>query len=219
MSSIKLTAETLSRADDLPQRLGASMAAGRAGMLRGAHTAPELTYGRHAGPAPATARHAAVLLLLFQRKREWFVPLTARPAALSRHGGQVSLPGGTIDAGETSDGAAVRELREELGFSEPVHLLGPLADSYVYVSNYVVTPWLASIQHEPRWQPNSAEVEQVIEFPLSTLLTPYLIERMTVRRGPLVFHAPCFQAGGHCIWGATSVILSEFQKMLLQLIA
>ena len=121
---------------------------------------PELSYGRHAGPAPSTARHAAVMLLLFRRDGRWHLPLTERPSSLLRHGGQISLPGGTIEPGETSEQAAVRELREELGIDAPVDMLGRLADCYVFASNFVVTPWLAATTVEPHWRPDAREVQQ-----------------------------------------------------------
>ena len=80
---------------------------------------PELSYGRHAGPAPHTARSAAVVLLLFRRAGRWHLPLTERPLTLAHHAGQISLPGGAVDHGESSIEAARRELKEELGFDAP----------------------------------------------------------------------------------------------------
>ena len=203
--------------NDLPERLAKAIGAGPLA-LSGARIAPELSYGRHAGPAPGSARHAAVMLLLFPRNGRWHIPLTARPAALSRHGGQVSLPGGTIEPNETSDRAAVRELREELGVTEPVPMIGTLADSYVYVSNFVVTPWIGALQSEPRWQPNAAEVEHVVEMPLSAIVDPKSIVEMMIRHGPLKFRAPCYELGGHCIWGATTVILSQLASIVREVI-
>ena len=104
---------------------------------------PELSYGRHAGPAPHTARHAAVVLLLFRRDGRWHLPLTERPDTLAHHAGQISLPGGAVDAGESSTEAALRELDEELGFNAPVEVLGQLADCYVFASDFLVTPWVS----------------------------------------------------------------------------
>ena len=66
-------------------------------MRRGRRMSPQLSYGRHAGPAPCTARAAAVLLMLFRRRGRWHLPLTERPKTLPHHGGQISLPGGAIE--------------------------------------------------------------------------------------------------------------------------
>jgi 8-oxo-dGTP pyrophosphatase MutT (NUDIX family) len=176
--------------------------------------APELSYGRHAGPAPPGARAAAVILVLFRRGGRWFVPLTKRPTTLLRHAGQVCLPGGTIEPGETSEQAAAREFREELGLDIPIKMLGQLADCYVFASNFVVTPWLATIPDEPHWQPDAREVEQVVELPIDLLLDANSISSTTIHRSPLAFRAPCYRIDDACIWGATSVILSELAELL-----
>jgi 8-oxo-dGTP pyrophosphatase MutT (NUDIX family) len=173
------------------------------------HIAPELSYGRHAGPPPPSASFAAVMLLLFPHDGCWHIPLTQRPAAMLRHGGQISLPGGRIEPGETTAEAARRELREELGVADPVEIIGRLPDRYVYASDYIVKPHVAFIDHRPDWSPDAHEVERVVEMPLAHLLNPASIGRMTIHRGPLTFHAPCFVFDGDRIWGVTAVVLGD----------
>jgi 8-oxo-dGTP pyrophosphatase MutT (NUDIX family) len=220
MSSIESKIESALSAIDLPERLAAALAEGRRGGQARVRMSPELSYGRHAGPAPATARQAAVILLLFRRDhpaggaRRWHVPLTERPATLARHAGQISLPGGSVEAGEASSQAALRELREELGIDRGIDILGRLADCYVFASDFLVTPWVAAATFEPQWRPHRSEVQGVVELPLDTLLDERHISRMTIERGPLVFHAPCIQVNSTCIWGATSVILAELADVL-----
>jgi 8-oxo-dGTP pyrophosphatase MutT (NUDIX family) len=175
---------------------------------------PELSYGRHSGPAPATARAAAVMLLLFQREGRWRLPITKRPAALTRHGGQISLPGGRIELGETSAAAAQRELIEELGVGQFVTHLGQLPERYVFASDYVVTPHVACVDAVPEWVPDAREVERVVELPLEVLFSPACLGRTTIHRGPLSFSAPCFEYGNDRIWGVTAVILAELADSL-----
>jgi 8-oxo-dGTP pyrophosphatase MutT (NUDIX family) len=153
-------------------------------------------------------------LLLFQRDGWWHLPLTERPMTLAHHAGQISLPGGAIDAGESSSAAAIRELDEELCVNADVELLGQLADCYVFASDYLITPWVAWTRVEPTWQPHVHEVQDVIELPLETLLDDGAIGSVTIERGPLVFHAPCLRVGRVRVWGATGTILSELSGVL-----
>ncbi len=178
---------------------------------------PELSYGRHNGPAPAAARAAAVMILLFQRRGRWHLPLTQRPRTLVRHGGQISLPGGRVEVDESPAQAAGRELAEELGVAAGYELLGQLPSRYVFASNYVVSPFLAIAHCEPSWAPDFYEVERVVELPLDVLFEPSAIGRTTIRRGPLVFHAPCINYCDDNIWGATAVILAELAGALEQI--
>jgi 8-oxo-dGTP pyrophosphatase MutT (NUDIX family) len=224
MSSTKCQTDPYPTDIDLPAQLAAAVAAPRPRSTRPSRMAPELSYGRHAGPAPLGARAAAVILALFRRHGRWYLPITKRPAALVRHGGQVSLPGGVIEPGETSEQAAVRELREELGFDGPVEILGQLADCYVFATNFIIPPGLAAIRGEPNWHPEPREVEQLVELPIDLLLplppgvdggrASQSISTTILHRGPLSFRAPCYRTGETCIWGATSVILSELAELL-----
>lgn len=208
----------LSMGNDLPRRLARVLAGdGRRRLAGRRRFEPELSYGRHSGPAPSTARAAAVMILLFRRDGRWHVPLTMRPASLRKHGGQISLPGGTVEPDESSCHAAVRELGEELGVAGPVEPLGRLNDCYVFASDFVVTPWVAAAAFEPQWQLDAHEVERVVEMPLDLLLDPQAVGTMTIERGPFVFRAPCYRLEGDCIWGTTSVILGELAEALREL--
>jgi 8-oxo-dGTP pyrophosphatase MutT (NUDIX family) len=214
MLSIESKIAALATDAALPKRVMAALKAGHRGRGQAASMSPQLTYGRHAGPPPCTARAAAVLLLLFRRGGRWHLPLTERPLSLAHHGGQMSLPGGAIDAGETASAAAIRELREELGVTSRVELLGQLAECYVFASDFTIAPWLALTEEEPQWEPHTGEVESVVELPIEVLLQEDSIGSLTIERGPLIFHAPCFCFGEARIWGATSMILSEFADIL-----
>ncbi|HEX2473892.1 MAG TPA: CoA pyrophosphatase [Lacipirellulaceae bacterium] len=210
--------EALVTSDDLPNWLDVGMREHYRRALRSSAMSPEMSYGRHAGPAPHTARCAAVAILLFRREGRWHLPLTERPATLARHGGQISLPGGVVDAGESSFVAVQRELREELGFCEPHLEIGRLSDVYVFASDFLVTPWiLATYEPNVHWRPHDREVQSVVELPLEVLVDERAMGRTTIERGPLVLNAPCFEFGTSCIWGATSVILSELADVIRNL--
>lgn len=170
----------------------------------------ELSYGRHFAPPPANARRAAVLVLLYPREGAWTVPLTLRPAEMIDHASQVSLPGGSIDPGETSDIAARRELQEELGMVPPdMKMLGPMTPLYLFNSNFHVEPWLAGARTRPQWSPNLAEVAELIEAPLDTICDRVNHVRSRQFLQQVESEVPGIAVGRHRIWGGTSMILGE----------
>ncbi|REJ66858.1 MAG: CoA pyrophosphatase [Planctomycetota bacterium] len=191
---------------------------------------PELSYGRHHGPPPHTARAAAVMLLLYPRGGAsargevpddvgtacvWQLPLTLRPAEIASHAGQVSLPGGAVEPGETTREAALRELNEELGVAPArVETLGSLAPFYVFATNFLVTPWIGIVDEEPPWRADPREVAAQLTLPLTALAEPIAVEReIRLARG-IEFGVPYLPLEGHHVWGATSMILGEFAAVL-----
>ena len=183
----------------------------------GREFAPELVYGRHAGPARDDARAAAVAIILCWDDGEWLLPLTVRAAELSRHGGQISFPGGLIDGSETPREAAARELAEELGVRPPLEWLGNLAPQFVYASNAWVVPCVAATAGVPDWRPSPREVERVITLRLRDLLNQPPAPPLEIVRGPLRFAAPQLRIEEHSAWGATAVMLGELRGRLLRL--
>src|SRR5262249_482862 len=108
-----------------------------------AQFAPSHTRAERLGPAPADSRSASVIVLLYPREDAWHVPLVLRPTHLKHHQGQVALPGGACEPGETLDRTALRELEEELGAdSSEVQILGSLVPFFVPVSRFLVHSWV-----------------------------------------------------------------------------
>jgi 8-oxo-dGTP pyrophosphatase MutT (NUDIX family) len=209
--------EPIWRRPDLPDLLAAELT--RPAQVEWSRAfAPELVYGRHAGPAREDARAAAVAVVLCWRDGEWTLPLTVRAPELSRHGGQVSFPGGLIDGEETPRDAAERELAEELGVCPALKWLGNLSPQFVYASNAWVVPCVAAGVEIPAWRPNAREVERVLSLPLRDLLQPPTAPPLAITRGPVRFSAPQLLVEGHSAWGATAVMLGELRGRLLRLI-
>jgi 8-oxo-dGTP pyrophosphatase MutT (NUDIX family) len=165
--------------------------------------APDLT--------PATARRAAALILLYPGDAGTVLPLTVRHADLAQHPGQVSLPGGAIDPGESAEAAALREADEELGVPRDVVIpLGSLSTLWIPVSNFIVTPVVGIARARPAFRPHPREVAAVVELPLAHLVDGARIgwaRRDDARGGPIDY--PYFDVEGHAVWGATAMILSE----------
>ena len=200
--------------EDLPERLAqwlqtASRHPSRQGL------SPAMSYGRHSGPPRADSREAAVLVLLYPRRGQWHLPLTRRQAYLTKHGGQISLPGGSLDPGETPAQAALRETDEELGVAPgDLTLIGALSPVYVFNSNFLIRPWVAATRQELPFRPNPDEVAELIEMPLQVLLQAENDPPILIRRGKLEFSAPCICWHGTQIWGATHVVLGELRRIL-----
>jgi len=195
---------------ELPAQLAAQLGRPLPGWRAQVPYQPELSFGRHRGPAPASVRRAAVLVLLYPRDGQWHVPLMLRPAHMVAHASQVSLPGGVIEPGETSRQAALREFSEELGPpADTFDVLGRLSPLYLFASDFQIDPWVAATDAAPSWRPSQREVERLLEIPLSHLADPRNTSHIERRQRGLSFRAPCFLWESERIWGATSMILAE----------
>jgi protein-tyrosine-phosphatase/8-oxo-dGTP pyrophosphatase MutT (NUDIX family) len=139
------------------------------------------TFSRRA-ITPDGRRHAAVALVMLadEHGRACFV-LTRRAAALKTHSRQWALPGGRLDAGETPQAAALRELQEEVGLAlEPSAVLG-LLDDYGTRAGFIITPVVMWASGTVELRPNPAEVARVYRVPLADLDHPAV---------PIVFSIP-----------------------------
>ena len=189
--------------DDLPERLTARLQMRLPGTVAQRTMQPELSFGRYAGPARPDARPAAVVVLLHQIDQQWFVPLMVRQKTLSHHAGQISLPGGMIEAGESSDRRRC-ELEEELGIDRfRSLLLGQLSPLYLFGTNFLITPWVAAVRDAVEFLPNREEVDEFLQVPLAHLLAPASRgehlhqQRLAAVHGPPFCVAATYGLGGH----------------------
>jgi 8-oxo-dGTP pyrophosphatase MutT (NUDIX family) len=180
--------------------------------------APQPRPGWNPDAAPDGLRAAAALLLVYPHEGAWHVPLTVRGSWMRQHTGQVSLPGGRVDPGESIEAAALREAEEEVGVDPAaVELLGRLTPLHIPVSSHMLHPVVGAVRTRPIFKIGEGEVERLLEVPLARLLAPEAVQREARRRErePLVLmDVPYFAFDGAKVWGATAMVLAEFLAVL-----
>jgi 8-oxo-dGTP pyrophosphatase MutT (NUDIX family) len=169
-------------------------------------------------PPGVKPRQAGVLLLVYPIHCALHLVLTVRTSNLNHHSGQISLPGGGWEPGDTSlQETALREAQEEIGIAtDGLELVGGLTPLYVSSSNNVMHPFVAYVDRRPTFHPNPTEVAELLEADMRLLLDPTTRrEEDWVRRGEVV-RVPFYAVGRHKIWGATGIVLAEFLALLTQ---
>jgi 8-oxo-dGTP pyrophosphatase MutT (NUDIX family) len=156
---------------------------------------------------------AAVLVAVVERDEPGLL-LIHRPDHMRAHPGQVALPGGRCDPGETAAQAALREAHEELGI-EPaqVRIIGP-CDTLRTGTGYAVTPVLAMVPPDLPLVPNPREVDRWFEAPLGFVLdrANHQANSITLAGETRRFVEMDWQ--GHRIWGVTGAILANLAARL-----
>jgi 8-oxo-dGTP pyrophosphatase MutT (NUDIX family) len=161
---------------------------------------------------------SAVLVAVFEREGEARIILTRRSGHLRRHRGEVSFPGGRLDAGESAVDGALREAHEEVGLDPalvtPVAWLHALA---TLASGSLIRPIVATLGAEPLLVAQPTEVERAFDVSLADLLEDGAFREERWRRPsprggadaegffPIYF----YDVAGETIWGATARILTE----------
>ena len=168
---------------------------------------------------PEGAKNGAALLLVYPHDETLHVALTVRGAQLRNHTGQVSLPGGRVDEGETFEAAALREATEEIGVDPTmVDVLGRLTPLHIPVSGYVLHPIVGFAPMRPAFQRAEWEVARIIEAPVSLLADPSVVKReirtRIVKGQSIDVDVPYFDIDGEKVWGATAMVLAEFCAIL-----
>ncbi len=168
---------------------------------------------------PDGGRDAAALLLLYPHAGDWHLPLTVRGSDLRHHTGQVSLPGGRVDPGESIEAAALREAAEEVGVDPAVvRVVGQLTPVRIPISGYLLHPVIGIADARPEFRPDDWEVARLIEVPLESLRDTSIIQMAHRTRevdGRMEqMEVPCFAIDGEQVWGATAMVLSEFLAVL-----
>jgi 8-oxo-dGTP pyrophosphatase MutT (NUDIX family) len=170
------------------------------------------------GGFPDTQSSSAVLVVLFEEEGEARVVLTRRAAHLRTHTGEVSFPGGRLDAGEAPEDGALREAAEEVGLDpHAVELVGRLSQLSTFSSWTTITPVVGVLESRPALRANPHEVERVFDVSLAELASEEVFreERWELGTSP-PFPVWFFELPDDTIWGATARVLVELLRLVLE---
>ena len=163
---------------------------------------------------------AAVLVPIVDRPQAPTLLMTVRASHLRRHAGQISFPGGRLEA-EDADiaAAALRETGEEIGIgASAIHPIGFLSD-HVVQTGYRITPVVALLPSGVTPEPDGTEVAEVFELPLGMALAAAnsRVGRRTIREIEVDTWELPF--GPYKIWGATAGILANLRQVFSEVTA
>jgi 8-oxo-dGTP pyrophosphatase MutT (NUDIX family) len=213
---------------DLEERLTAAFARGVPGVEAQIRMAPHPWIGWDPYRYPDGLRDGAALVLIYPHaaviteEQPALVPhvlLTVRGSKLRKHTGQVSFPGGAVDAGESFETAALREANEEVGVApDRVRVLGRLTPLHIPVSGFLLHLVVGIVDERPDFQIAEWEVARLLEVPLARLTDRGLVKReMRTREHSgqsFQLNWPYFDLDGEKVWGATAMALAEFMAMV-----
>jgi 8-oxo-dGTP pyrophosphatase MutT (NUDIX family) len=173
-------------------------------------------------PEDGDPRVAAVLVPIVMRDSGLTVLLTQRADHLNNHAGQISFPGGRREPTDpTAAATALRETQEEVSLApERVEVLGVLPE-YLIATGFRVTPVVGLVRPPFTVRPDTFEVAEIFEVPLSFLMNPahHEVRVMRWEGGERRFFAmpyPRGQTDGHYfIWGATAFMLRNLYRFLV----
>jgi 8-oxo-dGTP pyrophosphatase MutT (NUDIX family) len=169
---------------------------------------------REVVPEGTVIRDAAVLIPIILRAEPQIL-LTLRPQHLRRHAGQVSFPGGGIDAADKGPvAAALREAEEEVGL--PFTSIEPCGSlpRFLAPSGFRIVPIIGLVDPEARLKIDPAEVVEAFEVPFALLMDrSRYVAREALWRGRLrAYHE--IEFGPRRIWGITAGILLALSHAL-----
>lgn len=162
-------------------------------------------------------KFAAVNILLYLKDNEWHFPLMVRSEnEHDRHSGQISLPGGKREESDLNFAeTAKRETSEEIGIDKHyVRVIREISPIYIPPSNFYVHAYISFTKKNPEFFLQEAEAIELIEFPIDSLLNLPDEPKMMILDSTRGVEVPVIDFNGYIIWGATSMILSEFSKLL-----
>ena len=154
---------------------------------------------------------AAVLVILYFTQNQYHIILNRRTDKVEHHKGEISFPGGSKDQNDRDLlDTALRETYEEMGvLINDVEVLGKL-NSVPTSSHFLITPYVATIPNPYKFELNRAEVESVIEVPITSLIEYDIQVNHNVTLNKTQISNIRYSHEGNIIFGATARILNQF---------
>lgn len=178
---------------------------------------PSVRVSGHIFPEPSHSRSSGVMVLLYPNSGDWSTVFIER-TLYGPHGGQISLPGGKREKWDADISAtALRETMEEIGVDQSdISVIGGLTPLYVPHSNFRIYPFVGFIEREPNMVKNDLEVKSIVRVGIGELFDKKNKGITNFYRSGFNINAPYYNANGHLIWGATAMIMSEFEAIIIK---
>ena len=156
-------------------------------------------------------RLASVLVVIYGK--EPLVVMTEKPKHMKFHAGEISFPGGKLDANDSDLlQTALRETTEEIGLTiSRDQVIGQLEPVVTLNSGFLILPFVAVVDSISPLTPNS-EVEKIFHIPLESFLDTAAIDPDPSHN--LIQEMYTFEYKSQTVWGASARILKQIQNLL-----
>ncbi|MFT5062766.1 MAG: 8-oxo-dGTP pyrophosphatase MutT (NUDIX family) [Gammaproteobacteria bacterium] len=141
--------------------------------------------------------------------------LTQRAVSLRIHAGEMSFPGGRVDADDASlTATALREAEEEIGLlAENVNVIGYL-EPRVTLTGFAIQPVVAIVKPPPKWVLAKDEVEalHLVDLAEALKLENFECSSIELDGQQRTFHQ--IYLNQRRVWGATAGIVLSLARCL-----
>ncbi len=196
--------------------LVASIGFGRLSTVLPALLAP-VDIGSPDPATPSSTRQAAVLIPIFRAPTGVGLLFTKRSSALSRHAGEISFPGGGVEAEESYVDAALRETEEEIGLDRSrLSVIGSLGEMNTVRGESSFYTFVAMVDQIGLLK-TSDEVDELLPVDLARLCDPEIYHRESwsgigFPRRVMYF----YELGGNLLWGATAKLVTDLLNLIAE---
>ena len=160
---------------------------------------------------------AAVMMLFYPKNGETHLVLIVRNSYQGVHSAQIAFPGGKYEPrDQIFENTALRETHEEIGIPpDSIEILKAFTRLYIPPSNFMVYPFFGICRDEIVFVPDTSEVADIIELPLSVFIGDDILVSVNLTTSYAEnIMVPAFKIEEHIVWGATAMMLSELKETL-----